>query len=244
MHLPTLVLQMAGRISDLERRLNNVMRPARVTEVDTKKALVKVAYALDENDQDVVSGWIPWSTTRAGEINKWEPPSKDEQVILLNFSGEVGPMSVVLGSMYSEKYKPPHDKGAEKRTTIRQNNDKDEPDDNLPAYISNIKADDKTAVAYSSSQDKYKNPQKKVEKSTSPTESITKATSGGVTNQHTQTPNADIYDNPGGIVERSTGNIKYAKKGGPKNTDGSTSYESAALNQSDSFEGFDGGATS
>jgi hypothetical protein len=248
MDLPTLVLELSRRLYDAERRINNLIRPARVTEVDTKKALIKVAYALDEQDQDVVSGWIPWSPSRAGEINKWEPPSKDEQVLMVNLGGEIGPMSMITSSLWSGKYKPPHDKGAEKKTTVRENKKNpdgtEEPDDNLPAYISHYKANkDDGAVAYKSSRDKYKNPTKQVEAVTGQDRQIVKATSGGVTNQHTQTANADIYDNPGGDRFVNCAKIAYGKKGGPKDGSGGTDYASASIPSGDSFSGFDGGVT-
>lgn len=248
MHLPTLVLELSRRLYEAERRINNMIRPARVTQVDTKKGLVKVSFALDEEDKDVESGWIPWSPPRAGEINKWEPPSKDEQVLMVNMGGEVGPMSVITSSMWSNKYKPPHDKGAEQKTTVRKNKQNpdgtEEPDDNLPAYISHYKANkDEGAVAYKSSRDKYKDPQKQVETSTGQDHQIVKATSGGVTNQRTQTANADIYDNPGGERLVNCAQIAYGKKTGPKDGSGGTDYASASVPSGDSFEGFDGGAT-
>jgi hypothetical protein len=246
--LPSLVFELSRRIYEAERRINNLIRPARVTQVDAKKGLVKVSYALDEQDKDVESGWIPWSPARAGEINKWEPPSKDEQVIMVNLGGDVGPMSMITSSLWSQKYKQPHDKRAEKKTTVRENKKNpdgtEEPDDNLPAYISQYKANkDDGAVAYKSSRDKYKEPQKQVESITAQDRSIVKATSGGVTNQHTQTANADIYDNPGGQRFVNCAKIAYAKKAGPSDSSGGTNFASAGIPSGDGFDGFSGGAT-
>jgi hypothetical protein len=246
MDLPTLVLELSRRLYDAERRINNLIRPARVTEVDPQKALIKVAYALDEEDQDVISGWIPWSPARAGEINKWEPPSKDEQVLMVNLGGEIGPMSMITSSLWSDKYKPPHDKKAEKKTTVRENKKNpdgtEQPDDNQPAYISQYKANPTDgAVAYKSSRDKYKNPTKQVEAVTGQDRNIVKATSGGVTNQRTQTANADIYDNPGGDRFVNCAKVAYGKTAGPKDSSGGTDYASASVPSGNSFDGFDGG---
>jgi hypothetical protein len=246
MDLPTLVLELSRRLYDAERRINNLIRPARVVEVDPKKALIKVAYALDENDEDVSTGWIPWSPSRAGEINNWEPPSKDEQVVMVNLGGEVGPMSFITSSLWSDKYKPPHDKKAEKKTTVRENKKNqdgtEEPDDELPAYISHYKANkDEGAVAYKSSRDKYKQPTKQVENSMSQDRNIVKATSGGVTNQHTQTPNADIYDNPGGDRFVNCAEIAYRKTAGQKDGSGGKDYASDEGKSSDIFQGYEGG---
>lgn len=243
MDLPTLVLELDKRLQDMERRMNHVVLPGRIVEVDTKKALCKVAYSLDENDEDVVSGWIPWATSRAGEINKWEPPSKDEQVVMLNLSGEIGPLSVVVASLYSEKYKPPHDKGAEKRTTIRKNNQNNEPDDNLPALISNHKATDKVAEEHISRRDKYKNPQKYVDSTTSQVRTTMKAANGGSKNQITHTAGSSAYDSPGGHRTVNTGKIDYTKSSGTAVAEGSPSYDQAGPNTSDSFAGYEGGVT-
>jgi hypothetical protein len=247
MDLPTLVLELSRRLYDAERRINNLIRPARVVEVDTKKAMIKVAYALDENDQDVTSGWIPWSPSRAGEINKWEPPSKDEQVVMVNLGGEVGPMSFITSSLWSNKYKPPSDKKAEKKTTVRENkknqDGSEEPDDNKPAYISSWTASEDEAVESTSAQDKYKNPTKVAGSSQSAKHASFnyKQTSNGVTNQQTHTPNADIYQNPGGSRFVNCAQIAYAKTAGQKDQTGSTEVASSGPENTGSFEGFDGG---
>jgi phage baseplate assembly protein gpV len=249
MDLPTLVMELSRRLYDAERRINNLIRPARVVEVDTKKALVKVAYGLDEQDQDVVSGWIPWSPSRAGEINKWEPPSKDEQVLMVNLSGEIGPMSMITSSLWSGKYKPPSDKKAEKKTTVRENKKNpdgtEEPDDNKPAYISSWTATEDDAVESTSAQDKYKNPTKVAAASQNAKDASFnyKQTSGGVTNQQTHTPNSDVYDNPGGGRFVNCARIAYAKKAGSKDQTGSTQVASSGAPSGDSFSGFDGGVT-
>ena len=241
MDLPTLVLELSRRLQDMERRMNNVMRPARITEVDTKKALCKVSYGLDENDQEVISGWIPWSTSRAGEINKWEPPSKNEQVIMLNFAGETGPMSVVMGSMYSETYKPPSDKAAEKRTTVRKNGQGDKPDDNKPAVILNYKADDKNAEENHSRRDRYKNPQKYVDHATSQVRTTMKAVNSGSKNQITHTSGSSTYDNPGGTRIVSPARIEYTQQNGMAISEGGPGYDQSSPNSSDTFAGYDGG---
>ena len=97
---------------DIERRVHNLVRPARVAEVDPAKGLVKVAYATDDEGKDVVSPWIPW-TERAGGIKTWTPPSVGEQVHMFSPSGDVSGHSWVLPGGFSDAHKQPHDKGAE-----------------------------------------------------------------------------------------------------------------------------------
>jgi phage baseplate assembly protein V len=114
------LIDLIRRIADLERRLNNVMRPARVMEIDAKKGLVKVAYALDEEGKDVISPWIKWGETRAGNVSTWNPPTVGEQVMLFSPSGEIGLHSVVGHSLFSKKFPQPHDKADETKTQVKK----------------------------------------------------------------------------------------------------------------------------
>lgn len=98
------------RIEQLDRRVNNTMREARVTEVDHEKGMVKVkALGLD-------SAWVPWMET-AGAIKTWSPPSEGQRVVLFSPSGEPG-QGFVLPGGYSSQYGKPHDQGAEYVLTI------------------------------------------------------------------------------------------------------------------------------
>ena len=111
------LLMLVRKVEDLERRVANVNRPARVTEVDASKGLVKVAYAKDDKGQDVITGWIPWST-RAGRIKIWAPPSVGEQVFLMSTSGDIGPHSYVNLGGYSNQNPQNHDQDGEYKISI------------------------------------------------------------------------------------------------------------------------------
>jgi len=115
--LPDLISELVRRVTDAERRLNNVMRPARVSKVNPQNGRVEVNYALDENGQDVGSIEIPW-TERAGSIRTWMPPKKDEQVIIFSPGGEIGEASWILPGGFSDQFKQPHDKEDEYKMQI------------------------------------------------------------------------------------------------------------------------------
>jgi len=102
---------------EVDRRVNNMMRPGRITEVDPAQGLVKVAYSQDEEGTDVTSPWIPW-TERAGAIKTWSPPSVGEQVNMFSPSGDISTHSWIMHGGFSDANQQPHDKGAEHKMTI------------------------------------------------------------------------------------------------------------------------------
>ncbi len=117
LQLERFVAELVRQKEELERRVHNLMRPGRVTEVDPKQGMVRVAYAVDEQGQDVISPLIPW-TERAGAIKTWTPPAVGEQVLLFSPSGDVSTHSWVLTGGFSDQFKQPHDKGAEHVMTV------------------------------------------------------------------------------------------------------------------------------
>lgn len=64
-------------VETLKRQLSNLIRLATVIKLDSDLARVKVAF---QNNQ---TGWIPWTTARAGNVKTWSPPSIGEQVVML-----------------------------------------------------------------------------------------------------------------------------------------------------------------
>lgn len=87
-------------ISQLQRKLANIIRIGVIEEIDCLRARVRVK--VDE----IVTDWLPWITSKAGEERSWLPPSIDEQVVILSPSGELS-LGVVLGSIYQQKYPAP-----------------------------------------------------------------------------------------------------------------------------------------
>lgn len=64
-------------VSELDRRLTQLIRLGTIAEVDVEYAKVKVK--LGENQ----TGWRPWLTT-AGRLKTWNPPVVGEQVVVLS----------------------------------------------------------------------------------------------------------------------------------------------------------------
>lgn len=97
--LAAIILGQDRKIEQLDRRVNNAIREARIVEVDAEKALVKVeAHGLK-------SGWAPWME-RAGKIRSWTPPAVGERVLFVSPTGEPG-QGIVLHGGYSDQFQAP-----------------------------------------------------------------------------------------------------------------------------------------
>jgi phage baseplate assembly protein V len=79
-------------LGELDRRVNNMVRFGTVFEVDPSAALAKV------NLGELVTDWLPWAITRAGNNRTWYAPEVGEQVILLS-AGDPS-MGVIIGALY------------------------------------------------------------------------------------------------------------------------------------------------
>lgn len=80
-------------ISELNRKLANIIRVGLVKEIDYEKARVRVKVG------EFLTDYLPWITHRAGEDKSWSPLSIDEQVIVLSPGGELS-LGVVLPAIY------------------------------------------------------------------------------------------------------------------------------------------------
>ncbi|WP_438456561.1 phage baseplate assembly protein V [Wolbachia endosymbiont of Kerria lacca] len=90
-------------ISELNRKLANVIRIGVIKEIDYEKAKVRVKIG------DIVTDYLPWITSKAGKDRDWSPPDIDEQVVILSPLGELS-LGVVLAGIYQEKYPAPENK--------------------------------------------------------------------------------------------------------------------------------------
>ncbi|KLT22638.1 baseplate assembly protein GpV [Wolbachia endosymbiont of Armadillidium vulgare str. wVulC] len=90
-------------ISELNRKLANVIRIGVVKEIDYEKAKVRVKIG------EFLTDWLPWITMKAGEDRSWLPPNIDEQVIVLSPFGELS-LGVALAGIYQQKYAAPKNK--------------------------------------------------------------------------------------------------------------------------------------
>ena len=91
------------QVADLRRRIDRMLRPGEVDEVDAGRALVRVRYA-----PEAVTDWLPWLTARAGSerpagdlanARTWWAPAKGEGVLILAPAGEMA-AAVVLPAIY------------------------------------------------------------------------------------------------------------------------------------------------
>lgn len=76
-------------IAELARRLVNVVRIGIVHSADYETARVKVQYDETDAGDPVITGWLPWITTRAGKDRTWWAPDIGEQVVVLSPGGEL-----------------------------------------------------------------------------------------------------------------------------------------------------------
>ena len=102
-----------ARISELERRLSNTIRPGTVLEADYAKARLRVTMG------DNTSAWLPWLTSRAGEDRTWHAPEVGEQVIVIAPGGELSAGYVMPGGIYKTDYPANADKAEISRTTYK-----------------------------------------------------------------------------------------------------------------------------
>lgn len=82
-------------LTELTRRLDNLLRLGTIANVDHAKALVKV------QSGNILTDWLPWLTLRAGTTQTWSPPTTGEQCLVLAVSGELT-TAVVLVGLYTQ----------------------------------------------------------------------------------------------------------------------------------------------
>ncbi|WP_265016935.1 phage baseplate assembly protein V [Wolbachia endosymbiont (group B) of Endotricha flammealis] len=90
-------------ISELSRKVANIIRIGVVKEVDYEKAKVRVKIG------EFLTDYLPWITSKAGKDRNWSSPGIDEQVVVFSPFGELS-LGVVLGGIYQKKYPAPENK--------------------------------------------------------------------------------------------------------------------------------------
>ena len=103
-------------LSELDRKLANVIRYGAIHDVDHARALARVAWAAGEGGIPVLTGWLPFVTVMAGSDRDWRPPSPGEQVILLAPSGELASAAILAG-VYTGDFPAP-DASPHKHVTL------------------------------------------------------------------------------------------------------------------------------
>lgn len=80
-------------LTELARRLENLLRVGTVEATDYAKARVRIRCG------QLVTGWLPWLTARAGQDVDWWAPEVGEQVLVLSPSGDMA-LGIVLPAIY------------------------------------------------------------------------------------------------------------------------------------------------
>jgi len=75
----------------LSRMLENLIRFGVIAAVQMKPPRVQVKTG------SLTTAWLPWLALRAGSDREWDPPTIDEQVILLSPSGQLANGIVITG---------------------------------------------------------------------------------------------------------------------------------------------------
>lgn len=99
-------------LSELNRRMNNLIRAGTVKCVDLENARVKVEIGA------LVTDWLPFPSIAAGKDRTWRAPSVGEQVLVLSPSGEMA-AGFVGGSYYTKTNAAPASEDTVVRTTYR-----------------------------------------------------------------------------------------------------------------------------
>ncbi|RRY08806.1 phage baseplate assembly protein V [Brucella anthropi] len=109
------IIEMASRISDLERRLDGMMRHGTVTEVDPEAGTARISIGVT-GEKPFISPWVPYGQI-AGALKVHSPPSVGQQMTLLSPSGDFR-QAVALPMTWSNQNASPSSKGDENVLTF------------------------------------------------------------------------------------------------------------------------------
>lgn len=97
-------------IAELNRLLENLVRLGTIAEVQHAPPRVKVRTG------GILTTWLPWLAQRAGVERDWDPPTVDEQVILLSPSGQLA-NGIAITGLFSDQIPANGDRAGLKRRT-------------------------------------------------------------------------------------------------------------------------------
>ena len=83
------------QLTDLARRLANIIRLGSIKAVDYQRARAQVTIG------NLTTDWLPWFTACAGKTRNWQPPEVDEQVVVLAPGGDLC-QGVILSGLYTD----------------------------------------------------------------------------------------------------------------------------------------------
>lgn len=91
---------MSNPSPDIERRLQSFVNRGIVTQVDYAAARCRVQIDGLETD------WLPFTSARIGNVKIWNPPSVDEQVLVISETGELATGLVTTSFDYDAQPMP------------------------------------------------------------------------------------------------------------------------------------------
>lgn len=97
-------------IAELSRLLENLVRLGTIAEVQHAPPRVKVQTG------GILTTWLPWLALRAGADRDWDPPTVDEQVVLLSPSGQLA-NGIAITGLFSDQIPANGDRAGLKRRT-------------------------------------------------------------------------------------------------------------------------------
>lgn len=97
-------------IAEISRLLENLVRLGTIAEVQHAPPRVKVQTG------GILTTWLPWLALRAGADRDWDPPTVDEQVILLSPSGQLA-NGIAITGLFSDQIPANGDRAGLKRRT-------------------------------------------------------------------------------------------------------------------------------
>ncbi len=98
------IREMIRRITELERRLDNVIIHGVVDQVDYDKGVYRV------RDGEFLTPWLPM-TEMAGLAKSWQPLEKGQQVRVISPGGEIGEQSWLTPGGYRDQFPAPSNDG-------------------------------------------------------------------------------------------------------------------------------------
>ncbi|MQX37878.1 phage baseplate assembly protein V [Roseospira navarrensis] len=98
-------------LTDLERRVANVVRFGVISAADYGRARVRVTAGR------ITTGWLPFVTARAHDHVTWCPPEVGEQVVVVAPTGDLA-QGVVIGAVYQAAHAAPEDRPTIDRTVF------------------------------------------------------------------------------------------------------------------------------
>ncbi|KTT36262.1 baseplate assembly protein [Pseudomonas oryzihabitans] len=85
----------------LSRLLENLIRLGTIAAVDHGSLTEPRPARVRVQSGELLTGWLPWLTLRAGSSREWDPPTLGEQVVMLSPSGQTT-QGIVLCGLFSQ----------------------------------------------------------------------------------------------------------------------------------------------